>query len=258
MLIDPHAHLLPALGSLALSFEEALALANTASRQGVTHVVSAVPYHGEQAVNRSQAELRVKQFQEELARRGLTLEIFPAHEVWVDQQASQVFTPDNFLFTDLNQTYALVNVSQAKSANDLGAFFFTCFKRDIRPILIQAEDQKELQADPTPLMEWLDAGAYVLLGAERVLAWKSEAGQLAHNLLCQGQVHLLGSAGTSSLDQAPTYHLQEAYHLVEERYGDSYAFDLRQNAKALVNGEPFVTHFTIKKSSFWSQFLKHI
>lgn len=245
MLIDPYAQILPAL-SEQLNNETALSLANEAKTLGISHILSVTPINGPEAKSRDLANLRQAQFQEELVRRGFSLTIFVAHEVVITAK-KPTLDLEHMLYPDLNPSYVLWRFEDNHIPQYLPELFFQFLRLNIRPVLTNVAHNRILQKRQELLLEMLDEGAYVLLDAPSLIDKKPKQDRkFAEYLISHGLVHLLGS----NTNQAGYGPLRTAYEMIERRYGDTYAFDLKQNAKALLNGEPFVEHFTIKQQGW--------
>ncbi|MCY3046885.1 hypothetical protein ODY47_07375 [Aerococcus urinae] len=231
------------------SNKEQLAMANTIWQSGVTHVLATASYPTDPAATGGDLVQAAEAFQEDLDRRGIALMVYPGQIIDLAQAISWDDLSQDILYADLNQRYVLVKLNQEDPQRYFEPLLFEWLKHDIRPVLVQIEENQALMRDIDQVYQWVDQGCYTALTAGNLLGRQGkQVKKQCHYLLEAGLAHLLGSFSTSSDD----YQLRQAYATLENRYGQSISFDIQQNARALINGDPLIDHFQIKKKKrFW-------
>lgn len=110
-MIDLHSHILPGVDDGAENLEESLKMVRKAISQGITHLMC-TPHHNNGKYNNPAEEIiqNVAFLQQEIDRRGLRLTLLEGQEVRLTEYLLMKIKKGELLFTDLNDTYLLVEL----------------------------------------------------------------------------------------------------------------------------------------------------
>lgn len=247
-MIDSHCHILPEIDDGSESLEMTIDMVNQAKSDGITHIL-ATPHHydGRYLNYASDIEQQVAIVQEELDRRGINVILFPSQEVRVHIDLLDHIKKGEILFADLNQTYLLLELPSDSIPIYFDQLLFDLRVNDIQPVIVHPERHEILMKNPSLLAEYIKRGCYGQLTAASYLGkFGEEVQHAAEQMLDQGLVHLIASdAHRPEGNQG--YLMTEVLKKVEKKYGETTVFDLKQNAKSLINGDPLITDFHVEK-----------
>ena len=108
-MIDLHCHILPGVDDGAENIEASIAMAEQAVSQGITHILC-TPHHnnGKYTNPKSEVISLVASLQAELDKRKLPLTVLEGQEVRITGDLIEDIRKDKILFTDLEDTYILI------------------------------------------------------------------------------------------------------------------------------------------------------
>ncbi|MCZ0717282.1 tyrosine-protein phosphatase [Aerococcus kribbianus] len=245
-MIDMHCHILPGVDDGAKDLDMAIAMANAARREGITHIL-ATPHHHTKDYNNTgdQVNQRVARLQEELDRRGIDLIVFPSQEVHIHGELMANITKGDILFTDLNNSYLLIEFPSNEIPEFSYQIIFELLNRNIRPVIVHPERNTKLMEDPGILRRFVDQGCYAQVTAASYLGvFGSEVEAAARYMIEHRLVHMMASDAHRP-DGVRGFHMAEAFKQLEKDYGVSLVFDYQQNVRSLVNGDHLITDFEI-------------
>lgn len=248
-MIDIHCHILPGIDDGAQDLEMAIAMANAAVSQGITHVL-ATPHHRNPAFINPKAtvEAATSQLQLELDKRGINLIVFPGQEVRMHGELMAHIKAGEILFTDLDETYLLIEFPTAEVPAYTDKVIFDLLTAGIRPVIVHPERNQIFIENIKRLTQLINQGCYAQLTTASYLGEFGEQVAKASRQMIEKQlIHLLASDAHRP-HGARSFKMVEAYRQIEQQYGEQYVFDLQQNAKCLVNGEQLVTNFAFTSS----------
>ena len=109
-MIDLHCHILPGIDDGAETLDDSIAMAEKAISQGITHILC-TPHHnnGKYSNPKNEVISQVSLLQEELDQRNLPLTVLEGQEVRITGDLIEDIRNDEILFTDLDDTYILIN-----------------------------------------------------------------------------------------------------------------------------------------------------
>lgn len=248
VLVDVHAHILPEVEE-GLRFEQSLPRANQMLQAGISHVLSLAPYqHDTSLAPIGKLEAVAEAYQEALDRRGLPLRVYPGHEALMEETLAEDVFSGKVSFADLNQRYLFIRFPDQELPSYTQEVLFALLANNIRPIISQAEKQACFQKQPQLLFDFCDQGCGIQASATSLLpSSPAPAYRLAWDLVDRRYLHVIASGAFCGSDRWQEDSLASVYQYLEETYGESFSFDLKQNAISLLNGDPMVTHYQLKK-----------
>lgn len=255
-MIDIHCHILPDMDDGATDLEMALKMANVATSQGITHIL-ATPHHRNPVYinKKEQIETAVNKFQVELDKRGIELIVFPGQEVRIHGELMQHIEAGEILFADLNQTYLLIEFPSSEVPAYTERLFFDLLTAGIRPVIVHPERNSVFMADINRLERFIQQGCYAQLTTASYLGeFGAEIQRVSKAMIERQLIHLIASDAHRP-EGARSFQMLAAYREIEKDYGEQLVFDLKQNAKSLINGDALVITFIIKELKKKRKFL---
>lgn len=234
-MIDIHCHLLPGIDDGAASLDEALAMAETAIADGVTHVVctphASVKYFFDYAAVRE----ALVTLQARLGNR-LTLATGCDFHVLPESLAHLRENPASFCINQ--RDYLLVEFSEFSIPPSMDRILYELLLAGLRPIVTHPERNAILRARPDRLREWVRHGACAQVTAGALTGtFGPDARRDAGNWIEEGLIHFVASDAHNT--RGRPLRLRPACELVAKRFGEEKARALfLENPLAAFEGKP--------------------
>lgn len=248
-MIDLHCHILPGVDDGAQTLEDSLAMAEKAISQGITHILCTPHHNNGKYKNPKQTVIpRVAQLQEELDQRQLPLTVLEGQEVHITGDLLEDMSRDEILFTDLEDTYILIEFPTIDIPAFTEQLFFELRKRGKIPVIVHPERNAKFREDPNRLIPFLDMGVLAQLTAPSYVGTfgksiqKTAKEMVKHNLV---QMVASDAHGVTKRN----FYLKEAFEAIEKDFGQEKVLAMQQAAKDLLNGDEvdFKAYSAVKK-----------
>lgn len=218
-MVDIHCHILPGLDDGAESFEIALAMADMAIDDGITHVIGtphASPAHC------YDPEL-VKQRRDQLqARFEGRLILATGCDFHLSFENLQDIQKDPTRYTLNQKTYLLVEFADYSIPPALDQVLHQLQLAGSHPVITHPERNPLIRLQPERLFRWIKQGCYVQLTAQSLFGRFGKAAQeITEEWLEAGAVHFLAS-DAHNLTSRPL-RLKEAFDQVARTRGEKVA-----------------------------------
>lgn len=255
-LIDTHCHILPGLDDGSQTLEQALQMAEIAIKNGIETII-VTPHHANGAYDNPAFAVResLSALQEELAGRNMPLRLLPGQEIRI--HAGLLDEWDQGQLLCLNQSeYILLEMPHSHIPDSIYDLLYELRIKNLHPVIAHPERNAEIIAEPDRARQLAEHGALLQLTAGSVIGMHGRTiRRLALSLCRQGIVHLLGSDAHNSARCISA--LAEAYRVLEDQLGSSYAEYYADNANRLVSGTSIVPRDSPRQSKRWYQFWHH-
>lgn len=165
-MIDLHCHILPGIDDGAENLEASIAMAEKAIQQGITHILC-TPHHnnGKYSNEKSQVISLVASLQAELEKRQLPLTLLEGQEVRITGTLIEDIHRDEILFTDLDDTYLLIEFPTLEVPLYAEWLFFELLELGKTPVIVHPERNAHFREDPNHLLPFLDMGCLAQITA---------------------------------------------------------------------------------------------
>ena len=251
-MIDLHCHLLPAVDDGAQNLEESLAMAEKAVEQGITHILC-TPHHnnGKYCNQKKKVIPLVATLQKELDKRNLPLVLLEGQEVRITGELLEALHRDELLFTDLNDTYLLIEFPTLEVPLYAKNHFFELLKLGKIPVIVHPERNTYFAKDPNRLLPYLEMGCLTQLTAPSYLGrFGKEIQKTAKKMVKYNLVQMIASDAHGV--ERRSFCLKECYEQIAKDFNNEKVEHMKQVAKDLINGEQihYPTYQAIKKKKF--------
>jgi len=251
-MIDLHCHILPGVDDGAQTLEDSLAMAEKAISQCITHILCTPHHNNGKYTNPKQSVIpRVAQLQEELDKRQLPLTVLEGQEVRITGDLLEDMSRDEILFTDLEDTYILIEFPTIDIPAFTEQLFFELRKRGKIPVIVHPERNAKFREDPNQLIPFLDMGVLAQLTAPSYVGTFGKSIQkTAKEMVKHNLVQMVASDAHGVTKRS--FYLKEAFEAIEKDFGQEKVLAMQQVAKDLLNGDyiDFPVYTEIKKKKF--------
>ncbi|EPI00966.1 putative capsular polysaccharide biosynthesis protein [Enterococcus faecalis 13-SD-W-01] len=236
-MIDLHCHILPGIDDGAETLEASIDMAEKAISQGITHILC-TPHHnnGKYRNEKSEVISLVSFLQSELEKRQLPITLLEGQEIRITGDLIEDIRRDEILFTDLDDTYLLIEFPTLEVPLYTEQLFFELLKMGKRPVIVHPERNAHFRKNPNHLLPFLDMGCLAQLTAPSYMGvfgkdiQKTAKTMVKHNLV---QMAASDAHGVSKR----TFYLKECYEQIAKDFGQEKVAQMKQVAKDLINGD---------------------
>lgn len=251
-MIDLHCHILPGIDDGAEDLGASIAMAEEAISQGITHILC-TPHHnnGKYRNPKSKVISLVASLQEELDARNLPLTLLEGQEVRVTGDLIEDIQKNDILFTDLDDTYILIEFPTIEVPTYTEKIFFDLMQLGKIPVIVHPERNAHFRKDPNNLIPFLDIGCLAQLTAPSYVGvFGKEIQKTAKTMVEHNLVQMIASDAHGVKKR--TFTLKNAYGQIEKDFGIEKVAMLKQVAKDLINGDQinFPAYTELKKKRF--------
>ena len=251
-MIDLHCHILPGVDDGAASLQESLSMAEQAIAQGITHLLC-TPHHnnGRYENEKSSVIAAVHHLQNALDERNLPLTLLEGQEVRVTGELITAIEKDHLLFTDITDTYLLLEFPTQDVPAFSESLFFELRTLGKVPVIVHPERNAIFREDPNRLIPFLEMGCLAQLTAPSIVGiFGKQIQKTAHEMVSHNLVQRVASDAHGVTKRR--FYLKEAYEIIEQEWGKEKVLQMQQVARDLVNGDDvtYPSYTEVKKKKF--------
>ncbi len=226
-MVDLHCHILPGLDDGARTMEDAIAMAEMAIADGITHAVATPHLSSEYSFNYP----RVRKLRDELQERiGGRLKLATGCDFHLDPENYAALRQDTARFCINQKDYLLVEFNEFSIPPAMDEMLHELQLAGLRPIVTHPERNGILRAQPERLVKWVRQGCYAqVTGGSLTGAFGSGAKEDAQRWIGQGLIHFVSSDAHNTTTRP--HKLQPAYDVVQAQFS-------REKAQALFVENP--------------------
>lgn len=239
-MIDLHSHILPGVDDGAQTLEDSLEMARKAISQGITHLMC-TPHHNNGKYNNPADKViqDVAALQKELDKRGLDLTLLEGQEVRLTELLLRAIQRDEILFTDLDNTYLLIEFPTNEIPIYAEQVFYHLLNRGQVPVIVHPERNAVFREEPNRLVSFLEMGTLTQLTAPSIVGiFGSDIQHTARVMLEHNMLYMVASDAHNLRHR--TFLMKEAYAEIRKIGGSEMVQAMEQMAKDLVNGDSVV------------------
>jgi protein-tyrosine phosphatase len=238
-MVDLHCHILPGLDDGPATMEEAVAMAESAIADGITHVV-ATPHSNSKYffdfahVRRLRDELQAKTGERLKIATGCDFHLNPENLESLRKDARQYcVNQGDFLLVEFNEFSIPPSMDQTLYGIQLAG---------VQPVITHPERNTILRSRPERLKKWIRQGCFAqVTGGALTGGFGAGSQQDALRWIAEGLIHFVASDAHNT--RSRPLRLQPAYNVVVDRFGE-------EKARALFHDNPL--------AAFEGQQLPHV
>jgi len=234
-MVDLHSHILPGLDDGAKSFEDALAMAEDAIADGITHVVATPHASSHFAFD----FVKVREARDALSEKLVgRLTLATGCDFHLNPENVAALRADAAPFCINQKDYLLVEFNEFSIPPSMDQTLHELQLAGLRPVVTHPERNGILRAQPERLLRWISLGCYAQITAGSLTGvFGPGAQEDAWAWIRQGLVHFIASDAHNSTRRP--LKLRFAYDAVSEHFGDEKARALLiENPLAAFEGRP--------------------
>jgi protein-tyrosine phosphatase len=218
-MVDVHCHILPGLDDGPESMEEAVAMAESAIAEGITHVVATPHSSTEFAFDYA----RVQQVRERLqAEVGDGLILATGCDFHLNPENLEALRNDAPRFCINQHNYLLVEFNEISIPPSMDQTLHELQLMGLRPVITHPERNAILRRQPERLAKWARLGCFVQVTAGSLTGTFGPRAQ--EDSLCwiaRGLIHIVASDAHNT--RRRPLKLQPAFDIVKEQFGEQKA-----------------------------------
>ncbi|TLS35174.1 tyrosine-protein phosphatase [Pseudalkalibacillus caeni] len=252
-MIDIHCHILSGVDDGARNEINSIEMARKAVEEGITKIV-ATPHHknGHHHNERSRILEAIEKLNQQLKVENIPLTILPGQEIRINGEMEEEYESHQLLTFNDQHNHMLVEFPSSNVPSYSKKLFFDLQLRGITPVIAHPERNKELMENPDRLYDLVKNGALTQLTASSLTGdFGKKIKKFSIQLIEHGLTHFLASDAHNCTNRS--FHLQEAYNIVENQLSSEVKFQFQENAERLVHGETIFKEIPdrIKKKKFF-------
>lgn len=254
-MIDLHCHILPGIDDGAENIEASIAMAEKAISQGITHILCTPHHNNGRYENPKDSVIHsVSLLQDELDKRNLNLTLLEGQEVRITGDLINEINQDRILFTDLDDTYILIEFPTMDIPAYTEQIFFELRALGKIPVIVHPERNAKFREDPNLLIPFLEMGCLAQLTAPSIVGtFGKSIRKTALDMVKYNLVQMVASDAHGVKKR--TFYMKEAYQIIEKEFGKEKVEQMMQVNKDLINGDkinyPEYKKIKIKKFKFF-------
>lgn len=251
-MIDLHCHILPGIDDGADTLADSLAMAEAAISQGITHILCTPHHNNGKYVNpKDEVITKVAELQKELDQRNLPLTLLEGQEVRITGDLVSEIHQDRILFTDLADTYILIEFPTADVPVYAEQLLFELRSMGKIPVIVHPERNGKLREDPNCLISYLDMGCLAQLTAPSYVGGFGKSIQKTAKQMVEHNLVQMMASDAHGIKKR-SFVMKEAYAQILRDFGLEKVTAMKQITKDLLNGDAvtFPEYREIKKKRF--------
>jgi protein-tyrosine phosphatase len=236
-MIDIHSHILPGIDDGAQTLEDAIAMAETAVQEGITHLY-ATPHHrnGRYENVKSSILLEVDVFRQQLNNRNIPLSVIPGQEIRLYKELIEDLDRDTLIPIHHELKYLLIELPSSSVPSYAAEILFELSLRNYQPIIVHPERNSEIIEDPDILYDFIVTGALTQITASSIVGnFGKKIMNFSHELLKTNMAHFIASDAHNISSRG--FNLKQAYETIEKKHGMETRYYLQENAELVMKGE---------------------
>lgn len=194
-MIDFHCHILPGIDDGARNTAEAIKIAKTAEKEGVSAIIATPHYdNGVYKPGLLQIKEACVEVNRELKRRNIRVSIYPGAEARINERTMDDLEHDKIIFLAGETSAVLFELPQIFVLEGICSLLRKAVEKGIVPVIAHPERNPELIKNPHYLDELERAGAMMQLTAGSLLGdFGGYAKKTALLMVDRDLVHFVGS-----------------------------------------------------------------
>ncbi|SFD86871.1 protein-tyrosine phosphatase [Lentibacillus persicus] len=235
-MIDIHCHILPGIDDGAQAITDSLAMAQTASEQGI-HTIVATPHHRNGAYDNEKNDILhyTTQLNDQLKEEDIPVTILPGQETRIN--GDMIDEINNGQIQPLNGTkYVFVEFSSNHVPRYAKQMLFDIQVAGHIPVIVHPERNSAIYQHPSILHEFVQKGALTQVTAASLAGkFGKNIRKFSHQLIDANMTHFIASDAHNTTTRG--FVMDEAYQELSDEHGQDMTYLFMENAQLLINGQ---------------------
>ncbi|RXJ02262.1 tyrosine protein phosphatase [Anaerobacillus alkaliphilus] len=235
-MIDIHCHILAGVDDGPKTIEQSLAMAKLAVEEGITTII-ATPHHfnGSYENSREKIFTEVDMLNEVLLDAKIPLTILPGQETRIHGEMVKNLEKAEILTLNNTNKYLFVELPSDHVPRYTNKLLYDIQLQGLTPIIVHPERNSEIIETPDLLYKLVESGALTQVTASSVTGrFGKKIKKFTNDLIEHNLTHFIASDAHNTTSRS--FHLREAYELIDKQYGVSYRYLFQENTELLVKG----------------------
>ncbi|MFJ7729666.1 tyrosine-protein phosphatase [Neobacillus sp. NPDC097160] len=246
-MIDIHCHILPGIDDGAKNMEDSLTMAREAVKEGI-YTIIATPHLNNQYDNRRESILAmVDILNQSLQEANINMKILPGQEPRIFGEI--LADLENGDIQTLNDSqYLFIEFPSSHVPRYTEKLLFDIQVKGLTPIIVHPERNAELMERPEVLYNLVEKGALTQVTASSLCGYfGKKIKNFSNQLIEANQTHFIASDAHNVVNR--TFKMEEAFDLIDSKFGTDYVYLFKENAELLINKKNIIKEmpFQIKK-----------
>lgn len=233
-IVDIHCHVLPDIDDGPSDWNESLKMISVAMDNNIRKIITTPHWIQGTPWQPSAARVisDVKRLNELLDSRNIGVEVFPGMEIGINENLPRLARNGEIL-TLANSKYLLLEIPFISLPIGIENLIFSLVSYGFVPVLAHPERNKDLQADPCRILDFIERGALIQITAGSLCGyWGSDAMDCCIELIENDAVFAIASDG-HSVDRRPP-DMFEALSILERLVGENETRNILSNGEKIL------------------------
>ncbi|WP_251552253.1 tyrosine-protein phosphatase [Neobacillus muris] len=235
-MVDLHCHILPGADDGAEDLSESILMARIAVEQGITTIV-ATPHHLNNQYENPRTKIieQVEKLNLVLQQEKIELKILPGQETRIYGEMVQGIEEGEI--QPINGTqYVLVEFSSSHVPRYTEQLFYDIQMKGFIPIVVHPERNQEIIERPEILYQLVKKGALTQVTASSICGdFGKKIKNFSLQLIEANLTHFIASDAHHT--RVRTFKMQEAYDVIQAKYGLEMVYAFKENAALVIEGQ---------------------
>lgn len=250
-MIDIHCHILPGIDDGAQTIEDSLAMAAQAAKEGI-HTIVATPHLNSTYENRKPEILgKVDELNRVFQENRIDVKILPGQEPRIYGEILEDFEKGE-IQTLNGSPYLFIEFPTNSVPRYAEKLLFELQLNGLVPVIVHPERNSSIIENPELLYRLVEKGALTQVTAASVCGYFGKnIKNFSMQLIEANLTHFIASDAHNTSNRS--FKMQEAFELIESKFGTDQVYFFKENANLLVNGDNIMKEIPIpvkKKKKF--------
>lgn len=243
-MIDIHCHILPGMDDGAKNIEDSLIMAKQAAKEGI-HTIIATPHLNNHYDNRKPLIIsKVNELNQALIENGIDVKILPGQEPRIYGEIIEDFDR-NEIQTLNNSQYQFIEFPSSHVPRYTERLLFDIQVKGLTPIIVHPERNSEIIERPEILYNLVEKGALTQVTASSLSGYFGKnIKNFSIQLIESNLTHFIASDAHNVVNRS--FKMDEAFSLLDTKFGMDYVYLFKENAELLVEGKNIIKEIPIQ------------
>ncbi|NIK11805.1 tyrosine-protein phosphatase [Alkalibacillus almallahensis] len=236
-MIDIHSHILPGVDDGAESTADSIAMAKVAQSEGI-NTIYATPHHlnGRYDTEPKVIEEKVHNLNEEFKKLNINLTVLEGQEIRINGEVHEDLQNGSAISLGNQSIYTLIEFPSSHIPQFSKYTIYDLQRDGYLPIIAHPERNAGISNHPNTLYRLVKRGALSQLTAASVAGhFGKKIQKLCFKLIEANLVHFIASDAHNTDSRG--FFMEEAFDVIEKRYGYGLVEQFKENAHAVMTNE---------------------